>query len=81
MQMVCNTSAGTGPEVHADIEALRVERSFDHRYGAAEQGHEIVEFVLRQISELGGVTMGSDEEMAIVVGILIQHDAGVEGNP
>jgi hypothetical protein len=81
MQVVRDTRASTGPEVHADIDSLGAERSFDHRYRTAEQEHEVAEVVFGQSRKLGSVMMGGDQEMTIVVRVLIQHDTGMVGGP
>jgi len=78
--MVCHSSAGTCSQVHPDIDALGTQGSLNYCHGATEESHKVTKFVFGKVSELSGVTLWCDQEMAIVVGVLIQHDAGMLRN-
>src|SRR5581483_5867632 len=77
VKMVLDAGAGGASEIHPDVETPGSECAGENIEREFQQFTEIAVFHIRERGEHFFVPFGRDQEMAVVIGVLVEHDHGV----
>lgn len=77
VEMSLDTGARAPADVDPDLMKARADLGLDHPFGLLEQECRLVELLGSEISQLGGVTVRDDHQVARRVGVQVQDDEGV----
>jgi hypothetical protein len=74
-----DAGAGAFADVDADVEALGVHGAVEGLLAEGEEFHHFGTFFGGAIEGRGGMAVGGGEEMAVDVGVFVEHEEGVGG--
>ena len=74
-----DAGAGDFADVDADVEALRIHGTFEGVLAEHEEFHDFGALFGGAFGERGGVPVGGDEEVAVDIGIFVEHQEAVRG--
>ncbi len=79
VDMAGDSGAGDFTDVDADVEALGVHGAIEGVLAEDEEFHDFGAFLGAAFGEGGGVAVGGDEEVAVDVGVFVEHEEAVGG--